>query len=805
MSDHAGTQLKWIGKSIPRKEDPKLLSGRARYVDDVNLPRMAHAALLLSPYAHARIVSIDASRAEALPGVLAVVTGAQAAQQTGCLPTLSSPPIEQYCLAVGKVRYAGEPVVAVVAENRYIAEDALELIEVDYDMLPAVPDLETALASSGASVLHPALGDTNIMAHVTRKWGGVDELFGAAAHVVKRHFRWPRVSAQPIETVGAVVDYDPVAKKFTVYSNMSQQMALSPRIAKTLGVMPNQLNFHPMYVGGSFGGKVSVFYAMVLAATLARMVGRPVKYMEDRLEHLLNGNQHGSDRRYDAELALDKDGRMLALRLDIVDDYGAYMQMGLGSHGNALAQATGPYRMAGLHYEVRAVATNKTQQGPYRGFGGEVGNFVLERLVDAAASELGIDPVDLRRRNFLTPDQFPYKLSNGNVYDSGNYQAVLDKALAEARLDEWRARQTHAKDSDKRIGIGLATVCERSVLSVTEFWFLTENPPFPASTSPESVQIRIDATGMAVVTIYAPCWGNSPETMAAQFTAEHLCMHPDQISVVYGDTDTGLLSKGPAGSRYTTMLAGAVEGACKILREKLLRLGSHMLGTTHDAVHLTEAGVAMLNNPAQCVSLPSIAQASYMYRLDFPAGDGYGSSLIASYTYDHPYTTLPNPETGDLGIFYPIVGHACHIVVVEVDIAIGTVKILDFIAVHDVGRVVNPMTMDGQIRGGIAQAIGTVFYEQYQYDAEAQALTGSLADYLIPTACEIPEIRVFHVETPSPFTSFGIKGGGEGGRLAACPALVGAVENALDGFDIFLGELPLGPGNLHAIITKTRE
>jgi CO/xanthine dehydrogenase Mo-binding subunit len=194
-----------------------------------------------------------------------------------------------------------------------------------------------------------------------------------------------------------------------------------------------------------------------------------------------------------------------------------------------------------------------------------------------------------------------------------------------------------------------------------------------------------------------------------------------------------------------------------------------------------------------------------MYRLDFPAGDAYGSSLIASYTYDHPYTTLPNPETGDLGIFYPIVGHACHIVVVEVDIAIGTVKILDFIAVHDVGRVVNPMTMDGQIRGGIAQAIGTVFYEQYQYDAEAQALTGSLADYLIPTACEIPEIRVFHVDTPSPFTSFGIKGGGEGGRLAACPALVGAVENALDGFDIFLGELPLGPGNLHAIITKTRE
>jgi CO/xanthine dehydrogenase Mo-binding subunit len=802
MSEHAASDLKWIGKSIPRKEDPKLLTGRAQYVDDVNLPRMAHAALLLSPHAHARIVAIDTSRAEALPGVLAVVTGAQAARQTGPLPTLSQPAVLQYCLAVGKVRYAGEPMVAVVAENRYIAEDALELIEVEFAVLPAVPDMDSALASHGDSVLHPELGDSNIMAHVVRKWGGVDALFAGAERVVKRRFRWPRVSAQPIETVGAVADYDPVTKKFSVYSNMSQQMALSPRIAQTLGVTPSQLNFHPMYVGGSFGGKVSVFYAMVLAATLSRIVGRPVKYMEDRLEHLLNGNQHGSDRRYEAEMALDGDGLMLALRFKIVDDYGAYMQMGLGSHGNALAQATGAYRIAGLHYEVTAVATNKTQQGPYRGFGGEVGNFVLERLVDAAASELGIDPVQLRRKNFITQEQFPYKIPNGNVYDSGNYQAVLDKALDEARLDQWRARQALASGSDKRIGIGVATVCERSVLSVTEFWFLNDKPALRITSSPESVQVRIDAAGMAIVTIYAPCWGNSPETMAAQFVAEHLCMHPDQVSVVYASTDLGQISKGPAGSRYTAMLAGAVEGACKILRTKLLALGSHMLGVASEDAALTEAGVVSLASPQRAVALADVARAAHLFRLDFPEGELYSTGLVASYTYDHPFTTLPNPETGDLGVFYPIVGHACHIVVVEVDVVIGTVKILDYVAVHDVGRVVNPMTMDGQIRGGIAQGIGTVFYEKYQYDADGQALTGSLADYLVPTACEIPDIRVAHVETPSPFTSFGIKGGGEGGRLAACPAIVAAVENALQDFDVYLGELPLTPAYLHALLLE---
>ena len=798
--------LRWVGRSLPRKEDPRLLTGTAKYVDDINLPRMAHAAALASPYPHARIVSIDTSRAKALPGVVCVVTGAEAAAVTRHLPTLSNPNVKQHCLAVDKVRYVGEPVVGVVADTRAIAEDALALIDVEYDPLPPVPDLETALSSRGDAVLHPELGDSNVYTQVHRSWGPVAERFASAAHVVRRRFRWPRVSAQPIETVGAVVEWEPVAQKFTIWSNMSQQMSTSARMADTLNIEPHQMNYFPMYVGGSFGGKVSVFHATTLAATLARFAGRPVKYIEDRLEHLLNGNQHGSDRLYEAELAIDAAGTFTALRLHVVDDYGAYFHMALGAHGNALAQAPGPYRIEAIEYDVTAVATNKTQQGPYRGFGGEVGNFVLERLVDAAAHELAVDPVELRRRNFLKPEQFPHRIPNGNLYDSGDYHAVLDEALRLSPIAEWKAAQARAKKADgsTRIGIGVATVCERSVLSVTEFWFLDDDPKVKATTSPESVQVRIDIRGRAIVTIYAPCWGNSPETMAAQFVAEHLWIHPDDIHVVYGNTDSGLMSKGPAGSRYTTMLAGAIEGACRALKTKLFRMAAHKLGCDVDALAIGDAGIFVVDAPERCVSLAVLGRDAHTFRLDYPKDDAYASGLVASHTYDHPITTLPDPAKNDLGIFYPIVGHACHVVAVEVDIELGTVKFIDYVAVHDVGRVVNPMTMDGQIRGGIAQGIGTVFYEQYQFDAEGQALTGSLADYLIPTASEIPEIRVSHIDTPSPYTSFGVKGGGEGGRLAACPAIVAAVENALAEFGLYLDELPITPPKLQALIVRAR-
>lgn len=804
MIEASRRNARWIGRNVERREDGRLLSGRGRFTDDVMLPRMAHVAVLGSPHAHARIRSIDISRAVALQGVLRVMTGRDFAAVVDPMPTLSSPPVIQHCVAVERVRHVGEPVVAVVAESRYIAEDALALIDVDYDPLPPVVDPEEAILATGDAVLHPERG-SNVVHRSVHKWGPVDEAFAQAARIVRRRFRWPRVSPQPIETCAAVVDYDPSEGKFTIYANMSQQGVLGMRLSRSLRVEPHQLNFHMRDVGGSFGGKSTLYHVPIIAATLAREIQRPVKFVEDRAEHMSNGNQHASDRIYDAALAVDGAGQFTGLSLKVIDDYGAYFLMNTGSHGNALAQAIGPYTIPALEYDLTCVVTNKTNQAPYRGFGGEVGNFVIERLVDAAARELEIDPIALRRQNFIAPDQFPYRIPNGNIYDSGDYGRVLDRALTLADIKRWQAKKAEARSRGKRLGIGLATVNERSVLSVTELWFLDENPGFPQTSSPESVQIKMMADGMVVVTIYAPHWGNSPETSAIQLVAESLSVDPARIAVNYGSTDNGLMSKGPVGSRYTVMLAGAIVGACHQLQARLKLFAAEMLRATPEDFDILDERVFLRADPAKGHSFAEIARAAHSFRLSFPKDEAYHSGLVAQHTYDHPMTTMPKPDRSDLGIFYPIVGHACHVAVVEIDEMTHQIRFLHYVAVHDAGTILNPKLVDGQIRGGIAQGIGTALYEKYHYDSGGQLLTGSLADYALPTAEEIPDIVIDHIETPSPFTEFGLKGCGEGGRLAAMPAIASAIDDAFSDENLYVDELPVTPSFLHQLRTRAME
>ena len=789
---------RWIGRNVQRREDSRLLSGRGRFTDDVLLPRMAHAAVLGSPHAHARILSVDVSRALALPGVLAALTGRDLAAIIDPMPTLSNPPVIQHCVAVERVRHVGEPVAVVVAENRYIAEDALALIDVEYQPLPSVVDPEASVEAKGDAILHPERG-SNVVHRSRHAWGPVEAAFAEAAHVVRRRFRWPRVSPQPIETCSAAVDYDPSEQRFTIYSNMSQQGVLGLRLSRSLRVQPHQLNFVMRDVGGSFGGKSTLYHVPMIAAALARLIRRPVKYTEDRAEHMANGNQHASDRIYDAALAIDAKGQFTGLSLKVLDDYGAYFLMNTGSHGNALAQAVGPYTIGALEYDLTCVLTNKTNQAPYRGFGGEVGNFVLERLVDAAARELRRDPVALRRQNFIARDQFPYRIPNGNIYDSGDYSRVLDRALGLADLERWRALKVEAATRGKRVGIGVATVNERSVLSVTELWFLDHDPAFPQSSSPESVQIKMLADGTVVVTLFAPHWGNSPETSAVQLTAEHLSLDPDRISITYGSTDAGLMSKGPVGSRYTVMLAGAIAGACRELKARLLMFAAHMLETTQSELDMLDERVYVRSDPTRGRSFAEVARAAHSFRLSFPADPRFHSGLVAQFTYDHPLTTLPNADRSDLGIFYPIVGHACHIVIIEIDDATNQIRFLRYVAVHDAGTLLNPKLVEGQIRGGIAQGIGTALYEKYIYDENGQLLTGTLADYALPTAMEVPDIIVDHVETPSPYTEFGMKGCGEGGRLASIPAIAAAIDDALSDEGLFVDELPVTPSFLHEL------
>lgn len=793
----------WIGVSLDRREDLRLLAGRGRFTDDMSLPRMAHAAVLPSPYAHARIVSIDTSAALALPGVYKILTGAEFAKTVGPMPTLSNPPVIQHCIAIDRVRHVGEPVAAIVAESRYIAEDAAALIEVEYEELIPVVDPRDAVKMTGNGLLHPERG-TNVVHQSEHAWGPLNENFAAAAHITTREFRWPRVSPQPMETCAALVDYDSSMDYFTVWSNMSQQSVIGARLAVCLGVSSSKMNFHTQDVGGSFGGKSSLYHVPLIAAALSRASGRPVKYVEDRVEHMANGNQHGSDRIYTASLAMDGNGRFTAIKFDVLDDYGAYFLMNTGSHGNALAQAIGPYDIAALGYDVTCVVTNKTQQAPYRGFGGEVGNFVIERLVDAAAREINRDPVELRRQNFIKPDAFPYRIPNGNIYDSGDYQRVLDRALTLAKVQEWQAKKATAQKNGKRIGIGLSTVNERSVLSVTELWFLDKEPGVPQTSSPESVQIRITPEGRAVVTLFAPHWGNSPETMALQLTAEGLSIHPDRIDVNYGSTENGLISKGPVGSRYTVMLAGAISGACRKLCARLMKFAAHALEVEPEALSIVDETINVTSQPARSLTFAQVSRMAHSFRLDFPSDEAFTTGLVAQHTYDHPMTTMPNKDRSDLGIFYPIVGHACHIVVVEIDEATHQTRILKYVAVHDAGTIVNPRTVDAQIRGGIAQGIGTALYEKHIYDEDGQLLNATFGDYAIPTAMEIPDITIDHVETPSPFTEHGIKGCGEGGRLAAMPAIAAAIDDAFMDEGLFINELPVTPSFLHGERAKLR-
>ena len=436
-------------------------------------------------------------------------------------------------------------------------------------------------------------------------------------------------------------------------------------------------------------------------------------------------------------------------------------------------RSSGHTASAASTLDVTAVLTNKCQQGAYRGFGSEVANFVIERMVDAAVDELGLDPVEFRRQNFIRPEDFPYKIPTGNLYDSGNYAAVLDEALRLLDYEGWRREAGGVSQAGPlcrhrhRHLPGAQRVLGDRVLDAQR-----ARPGFALTSSPEGVSVKIDPLGKVVVSLNAPFWGNSPETVATMILAEQLKIDPADISIAYSDTDHGLAGTGPGGSRYTVMVAGALVGAAGIIKEKLFRVAGHMLEASPGDLELRDGKVGVKGAPGLEKTIAEIAMHAHFFRLSMPDDPTLTSGMDAAYTYDHPLTTLPSDDRSDLGIFYPIMGHMCHMPVVEVDVGTGQVSFLDYVAVHDCGTLVNPMTLAGHVRGGTAQGIGTALYEQYYYDADGQLLTANYADYLMPSVHELPEnVRVGHVETPSPYTEYGIKGGGEGGRMGAPPAI----------------------------------
>jgi CO/xanthine dehydrogenase Mo-binding subunit len=797
-------ERQWVGKSIRRVEDRKFLIGRGNFVDDMAMHGMLHAALVRSPHAHARIVSIDTSAAEALPGVHAVVTGAQAAELCDPLPDFGLDPSRHgwRCLAHEKVRYAGEGVAAVVADSRYVAEDAAALVRVEYEPLPAVVEMEEAMTSD--SLVHEALG-SNLVFERKLSWGGdVDEAFANAAHVIEDRLQWGRSGAQPLETVGSIASFEPGTGMMTIESNSVSLSNYLFLLAGTLKLPANKLDMRPHPAGGSFGSKFWAVKVSVVAGMLSRLVGRPVKLVEDRVDNMAGCDHHGSSRIYYTQLAVSADGIFESLRFRVVDDYGAYFQFGVGQHGNALAQTVGPYRIRSVEYHVQAVLTNKCQQGAYRGFGSEVGNWMLERLVDLAAQRLGLDPVEIRRRNFIAPESFPYYIPGGNCYDSGNYEGVLDTALELAGYEGLIAERDRLRAEGRHVGVGICTAQERSVYGSTEWWFWFDEPGAAVTSVPESIKLDIDATGGVTATLYSGAsWGNSAETMVAQFVAEELGVDPYAISIVYSGSNQGLPGSGPGGSRFTVMIAGAIRGASQQIREKAIRVAAHMLEAAPEDLEWADGGVRVKGSPASRAELGDIAATVQMFKHSLP--DDLTTGLDASEVYDHPYTTLPNADRSELGVFYPMMGHACHIAMVEVDPETGKVDFLRYAAVHDCGTLVNPRTLAGHITGGTAQGIGTALTEEYVYDPQDGALLASdYWDYPIPTAMDVPELAIGHQETPSPFTPHGIKGGGEGGRMMAPAVISSAIDDALSDYGVRVRRLPATPERILAWIDEGR-
>lgn len=792
-------QTKWIGKDIARPEDGRLLRGHGGYVDDLVLPGMLHVAVLTSPHAHARIRAIDISRAQALPGVAAVVTGAHAAELCNSMPDFGPDPTGQEwrCLAKDKARYQGEGIAAVAAETRALAEDALALIDVEYEILDVVRDAEHAI-SDGAPLVHESTG-SNVGYDRTFTFGDVEEAFAAADLVVADRLHWHRSSAQPLETVGAVADLEAGTGMLTIRVNSVSFTSYLFMVANTLQVPSNKLDIVPMPAGGSFGSKFWAVKVAVIAGMLAKATGRPCKYIEDRYENLANSDHHGSDRRFDIELALTSDGTFTGLRIHAVEDYGAYMQFGVGQHGNALAQVVGPYRTGAVEYRVTAAMTNKCQQGAYRGFGSEVQNWALERIVDLAARAVGADPAQIRRRNFIQPDQFPYFNPSGNVYDSGDYEKVLDTALELFDYGHWRSEQARLRKEGRRIGIGICSAQERSVFSATEFWFWFDEPTAPVTSSPESITLSVDAMGNVTATLYsAAFWGQSPETVVTLLVCEELGVEPGQVSVVYSGTNRGLPATGPGGSRFTTMIAGAIEGASEKIRAKAARIAAHLLEVAPDDVEYVDGGVQVSGDPSVRKTLGEVAIMAHLFKHSLP--EDVESGLEGSKVYDHPYTTMPSADRSDLGVFYPFMGHGCHIVAVEVDQETGKVAFLDYVAVHDCGTLVHPKGHDGQIHGGTAQGIGTALHEELVYADDGALSTAGLTTYLMPGLYDVPEVRIGHVETPSPYTPFGIKGGGEAGRMMAPAAISSAIDDALHDLDVRVRDVPMTPERLSDLI-----
>jgi 2-furoyl-CoA dehydrogenase large subunit len=790
----------FVGRSLQRIEDASLLTGRGQFGDDVGVkPGTLHAAIVRAPHAHALINGIDAMRAAQAPGVRAVLTGDDLEAWSKPFVVGVKASMEMWALARERVRYAGEPVAVVVADTRYLAEDAADLVVVDYARLDPVTSIDAAIAAD-APVLHDGVG-SNIASDRRFRYGDPEAAFARAAHTVELSVRYPRNSCTPIECAVVVADYLSAEEGYDVASNFMGPFSLHTVMALALRVPGHKLRHRTFRdSGGSFGVKHAVFQYAVLMCLASRKAGAPVKWVEDRLEHL-GGLTSATGRQSTIRAAVEADGRITALDYDQLDDVGGYLRAPEPAtfyrmHGCL----TGAYAIPNLTVRNRVVLTNKTPAGLVRGFGGPQVYFALERLMQRISVELGIDPFDLYRRNFIPADAFPYPAAAGALIDSGNYQRALDLMASEGGLAELYAKRDRARAEGRLYGIGFAAIIEPSISNMGYITTVlpkeTRAKVGPKNGAIASATVAIDPLGGVNVTIASAPAGQGHRTVCAQVVADVLGVDPDQVAVnVEFDTqkDAWSVAAGNYSSRFAGAVAGTVHLAAMRIRDKLAAIAAPQLGV--DAADVVFAGglVQAADDPARALPFPRMAASPHWAPALLP--DGVGLGLRETAFWSAPQ--LGAPDDDDRVNTSAAYGFAFDVCGVEVDRHTGRVTVDKYVTTHDAGKILNPALADGQIRGAFAQGLGAALMEEFRYGEDGSFQSGTFADYLVPTTCEVPEPQIIHLETPSPFTPLGAKGLGEGNNMSTPPCIGNAVADALGVADIVL---PLTPSKVMALI-----
>jgi len=776
---------KYFGAAVKRREDPRFLRGEARYVDDVKLAGMLHAAFLRSPHSHARILAIHPEAARALPGVAAVFTFADLERWMKPLPIFGAPPpglaaairfdvrqAPQWALCRDRARYVGEIVAMVVAESRARAEDAVGLIEVEWEPLPPVADMVEG-GEAGSPLIHPEWG-TNVAVGFTHAIGDPDAAFAGADVVVSETFRIQRYVGMPIEGRGVVAVWDRRDGTLTTWNSTQVPHFVQQGLTTALGLPPHKIRVIAPDLGGGFGTKASGYAEDALVPITSIVLSRPVKWIEDRREHMA-GAAHARHQTHTISLAAKRDGTIVGLRDRIWLDLGAYNLWGIVLPYNTVAHLIGPHRIKSMRVDVRGVVTNKTPNAPYRGAGRPEAVFAMDRAVDCLARELRMDPAEIRRRNYIRADELPYDLGmpyrDGNplVYDTGDFPAALEGALAAAGYDEFRKEQELLRAAGVYRGIGISGYVEGTAIG-----------PFEGAT------VKLDLHGRVVVATGAVSSGQGHETSFAQVAADALGVPLDWVTVVGGDTAAVPFGIGTFASRSAVTAGNSIADACHEVRARLVRAAATLLEAAPEDVELEDGRAFVRGSPQRAFDLARVVQAS----IPTLAGPGVASPDFEASAYHHvPTVTYAS---------------AVHVAQVEVDVETGGVKLLRYVVAHDCGKVINPIIVEGQVHGGVAQGVGGALFEEMAYDEQAQLLTGSLMDYAVPKADDLPSIETVHLEFPSPRNPLGAKGLGEGGAISPPAAIANAIEDALVPFGVRVTETPVTPARILARLAAER-